>query len=371
MTHFTCTNCRKTHTITSPRWRCDCGGLLDINFTPHLDVRLLKKRKPNLWRYREAIPLPPEAGIISFDEGFTPLLPVNFDGREVWVKQDQLFGTGSYKDRGAAVLISQAAWLGVNHVVEDSSGNAGCAVAAYCARAGISCDIYVPADNSPAKLAQIARYGANLKAIPGSREDTAAAVMQAAENSFYASHSWNPFFFHGTKTWAYEVCEQLGWQAPDTVILPAGNGTLLLGAAIGFKELFQMGLIKRRPRLVAVQAAGCAPLVKMFNEDLNVVPAVQKTATLAEGIAIAAPVRGAQMVAAVRESGGFFISVDEGEIKTSLLHIHHQGYFIEPTSAAVTAGVSRYVAQHAAAGEMIVSTFTGHGLKAGDKIAKL
>ena len=240
---FVCTTCHKSYELNSPRWRCDCGGLLDINFTPQFDPRRLDGRKPTLWRYREAIPLTADASVVSFDEGFTALLQVSFNGRPVWVKQDQLFTTGSYKDRGATVLISQAAYLGVEAVVEDSSGNAGCAVAAYCARAGINCDIYVPADNSPAKLAQITRYGAGLKAIPGSREDTAAAVMQAAETTFYASHSWNPFFFHGTKTWAYEVCEQLGWHAPDTVILPAGNGTLLLGAAIGFKELALMGII--------------------------------------------------------------------------------------------------------------------------------
>ena len=299
------------------------------------------------------------------------MLQLHFGGCPVWIKQDQLFTTGSYKDRGASVLISQAKALGVAAVVEDSSGNAGCAVAAYCARAAIPCDIYVPADTAAGKLAQIQLYGANLKRIPGSREDTAAAVMAAAQDTFYASHSWNPFFFHGTKTWAYEVCEQLGWQPPDTVILPAGNGTLLLGASIGFKELALAGIIDRLPRLVAVQAAACDPLAQMAASGSQTLPVIDKQDTLAEGIAIAAPVRAAQMVAAVHAVGGLFITVSEEEIKTSLLSLCRQGFYIEPTSAAVTAGVTRYCAEQAVPGEVIVSLFTGHGLKTTEKMLKL
>jgi threonine synthase len=368
---FICTVCKKEYDLASQRWRCDCGGLLDILFQPRIDPRQIRTRKPNLWRYREAIPLPANAAVISFDEGFTPLVQVDFNDRPVWIKQDHLFPTGSYKDRGASVLISQAKTIGIPAVVEDSSGNAGCAVAAYCARAGITCDIYVPADTARGKLAQIQLYGANLKPIPGSREDTAAAVMAAAETTFYASHSWNPFFFHGTKTWAYEVCEQLNWQPPDTVILPAGNGTLLLGAEIGFRELALAGIIDRLPRLVAVQSSACAPLAQMFDQGLAEVPVIDKQDALAEGIAIAAPVRGAQIVAAVQGSGGLFITVSEAEIGASLLSLCRQGYYIEPTSAAVTAAVTRYAAEYAAPGEVIVSTFTGHGLKATEKMLKL
>ena len=368
---FICSACQKEYALNQPRWRCDCGGLLDIAFEPKIDPNRVAKRKPGMWRYREAIPLAEGAEVISFDEGFTALLEVDFNGRGVWIKQDQLFPTGSYKDRGASVLISQAKATGIRAVVEDSSGNAGCAVAAYCARAGITCDIYVPDDTARGKLAQIQLYGAHLKRIPGSREDTAAAVMAAAKNTFYASHSWNPFFFHGTKTWAYEVVEQLGWQAPDSVILPAGNVTLLLGAEIGFRELAAAGIIDHLPRLVAVQSAGCAPLAEMFNRGLAQVPAIDKEDTLAEGIAIATPVRGAQITAAVRASGGRFITVSDDEIRASLRAISRQGYYIEPTSAAVTAAVRRYVDELAAPGEVIVSTFTGHGLKATEKMLKL
>jgi threonine synthase len=248
MNRFACGNCGATFSLDEPRWRCDCGLPLDIQWTPTFDLDAISSRRPTMWRYREAIPIAQDAHVVSFDEGFTPLVQVAIRGISVWIKQDQLFPTGSYKDRGATVLISKVVELGIDRVVEDSSGNAGCAVAAYCARAGIECAIYVPESTSADKLAQIERYGADLHRIPGSREDTAHAVFKAAQDTYYASHSWNPFFFHGTKTFAFEVCEQLGWRAPDTVVLPVGNGTLLLGAAIGFRELRDAGVIERLPK---------------------------------------------------------------------------------------------------------------------------
>ncbi len=370
MDSLKCYQCNQKYPIFDRRWRCDCGGVLDIEFSPSLDVSKVAQRSPNLWRYRDAIPLPEEAQPVSFAEGFTPLLPVVFSGKTLFVKQDYLFPSGSYKDRGATLLISLAKWLGIEWLVEDSSGNAGCAMAAYCASAQIGCEIFVPSDTSPGKLAQIRRYGARLQLIPGSREDTAAAVMKAAENEFYASHSWNPFFFHGTKTWAYEVCEQLGWSAPDTVILPAGNGTLLLGAAIGFRELAGMGLIHQIPRIIAVQAENCAPLAKAFELNSMVLPTIYKKETLAEGIAIAEPVRGKQILEEVRSSGGDFLKVKESEIVASLDMMCRLGFYIEPTSAAVIAGAQRYAAT-ARSGEVIVTTFTGSGLKATEKMLKL
>ena len=370
MNHLSCTLCHTEYALDEPIWRCNCGGLLDIHFQPEFDKAKIEARGPGLWRYREAIPLQADANIVSFGEGFTPLVEVDFAGRPVWVKQDQLFPTGSYKDRGATVLISKARELGIRRVVEDSSGNAGCAIAAYCARAGIECSIFVPADTSPGKLAQIRLYGAELNLIPGSREDTANAVMQAAQADYYASHSWNPFFFQGTKTFAFEVCEQLGWRAPDALVLPVGNGTLLLGAAIGFRELLESGVTGRMPRLVAVQSENCAPLEQAFTQNLADVPKIHKRDTLAEGIAIAEPVRGMQIVDAVRHSGGTFITVSDAEIKQSLKDICRRGFYIEPTSAATTAGVSRY-ARQAGAGEVIVSVFTGHGLKSTEKMMAL
>lgn len=371
MTSLICTTCDSVYSVDEPVWQCRCGGLFDLRFDAAFPLEKIEKRKPTMWRYREAIPIEDDAHVISFDEGFTPLIEVPIDtaGRKVLVKQDFLFPTASYKDRGASVLMSRVKALGIGEVVEDSSGNAGSSVAAYCAAAGIACEIFVPGATSPGKLAQIMCYGARLNKIPGTREDTAAAVMDAAENMYYASHSWNPFFFHGTKTFAFEVCEQLGWRAPDTVILPVGNGTLLLGAYIGFKELKAAGVIKRMPRIIGVQAANCAPLYRAFKENSKEIPAIKSERTAAEGIAIAAPIRGKQIIVAVKDTGGDFIAVTEREIKQALSEMCGRGYYIEPTSASTIAGIKRYLRESRPPGdEVIVSVFTGHGLKAGDKM---
>src|SRR6266536_1185920 len=146
MNQLICKDCKTKHSDSSKIWRCDCGGLLDLDFQARFPVDEIRRRKPTMWRYREAIPINADENIVSFDEGFTPLIEIAFGGKPALIKQDHLFPTGSYKDRGASVLISKAKELGINKVVEDSSGNAGSAVAGYCARGKIECDIYVPAD---------------------------------------------------------------------------------------------------------------------------------------------------------------------------------------------------------------------------------
>lgn len=370
MTHLACVRCGASYPAGEARWKCDCGGLLDVVFTPTFDRQAIRSRPPSLWRYREALPLENDENIVSFGEGLTPLTPFRLGGREILVKQDQLFPTGSYKDRGAALLISKVKELGVHEVVEDSSGNAGCAIAAFCARAGIECQIFVPASTSAAKTAQIAMYGARLALVPGSREDTAQAVLAAAERQYYASHSWNPFFFQGTKTWAFEVWEQLNWTAPDTLILPVGNGTLLLGAYIGFRELLAAGEIQRMPRIIAVQSEAAAPLAQAFWEHRDTVAPIQKQDTLAEGIAIAEPVRGTQILQAVRATGGEFVTVSDAEIVASLRDAGRQGAYIEPTAAATTAAASRYL-ENKPESELAVTVFTGHGLKSTEKVQKI
>ncbi len=370
MDRLVCTECNEEFPLNEKIWKCTCGGLLDIDFKSAFPVDKIKGRKPTMWRYREAIPILDDKNIISFDEGFTPLIDVAFNDKSVLVKQDHLFPTGSYKDRGASVLVSKVGELAIRKVVEDSSGNAGCAIAAYCAKAQIDCEIFVPEDTAAGKLAQIQFYKAKLNKIPGSREDTGHAVLKAAEIYYYASHSWNPFFFHGTKTFAFEVCEQLGWKSPDTVILPVGNGTLLLGAYIGFNELLGAGIIDKIPKIIAVQAVNCAPLYKAFKEHLEEIPEIDKKDALAEGIAIAKPIRGKQIVEAVKESKGDFIAVDDWEIKKSLRDIGEKGFYIEPTAASTTAGISKYV-QRSHSDETIVSVFTGNGLKTTEKMVKI
>lgn len=297
----------------------------------------------------------------------TPLEEMDLDSQRVWIKADYLFPTGSYKDRGATVLISKAKELGVKEAVEDSSGNAGAAIAGYCAKAGIRCDIYVPQSTSSGKLVQIQTYGATLKKIEGSREKTARVTMEAAQKIYYASHCWNPYFLHGTKTFAFEIWEQMGWKLPHTLVLPVGHGTLLLGAYIGFRELREAGRVRKIPRLVGVQSGACAPLYEGFVKDLKEVPLIAKRDTFAEGIAIAEPVRGKQILRAIRETGGEIVVVAEDEIGSALTEMGRRGHFIEPTSAATFAGLKKYLKKKGKR-EIIVSSLTGTGLKAVEKI---
>ena len=300
-------------------------------------------------------------------EGFTPLEEVEFDGDRTLIKTDYLFPTGSYKDRGATVLMSKMKEWGVQKVVEDSSGNAGSAIAAYSAKAGIECEIYVPQYTSSEKTVQIQAYGATLRKVQGSRERTAEVAMEAASKIPYASHCWNPFFLHGTKTFAFEVWEQMDWKAPDVLVLPVGHGTLFLGAYIGFKELKEAGMIRRIPRLVGVQSASCAPLYRAFKKGWREPRPVEKKETVAEGIAIAEPVRGRQILEAIQRTDGEILVVTEKEIGMALKEMGRKGHFIEPTSAATIAGLRKYLKKKSRR-ETIVSTLTGTGLKSVGKM---
>lgn len=359
--------CRDTGEVYDARelrWRSASGGLLDLAFVPSLDCGAVADRTPSLWRYREALPLDESVAPVGLGESVTPLVRITMGGIPVLVKQDHLFPTGSFKDRGAAVMISRLRHLGVGHVVEDSSGNAGCSVAAYCARAGIACDIYVPRATSAAKLTQLEYYGARIHRVEGSREDVARTARAAAGGSYYASHVWDPFFLHGTKTFAYEVAEQLGWRGPDAVVVPVGNGTLLLGAFIGFSELHAAGLIDHLPQIVGVQASACAPLEIGWRHGADLPENVQSSPTLAEGIAVARPARWRQILEAVRISGGTLIQVSEGAIRSALLDLGRSGFFIEPTAAVAAAGVQELL-RRPGDRECVVTVFTGSGLKAG------
>jgi len=190
------------------------------------------------------------------------------------------------------------------------------------------------------KVAQIKMYGAQIKRIPGSRENTSNAVMQAAHQNYYASHNWNPYFLQGVKTIAFEIWEQMGWEIPDNIIMPAGQGSLVLGCQIGFNELKIAGEINKSPRLFAVQAANCAPLYQAFQKGLTEPITIHKKETIAEGISTAFPIRGSKVLSAVKESNGALIAVEEREIWKSLKKISKLGFYIEPTSATATAGLS-------------------------------
>ena len=371
-TEFACIDCGEKYPPDLPRWRCGCGGPLEVEPNAIFTRESLASRPATLWRYREAIPIQDDSNVVSMNEGMTPLVPLAFGGAEILCKLDFLFPTGSFKDRGATVLMSKMKEWGLEQILMDSSGNAAAAVAAYAARAGIECDIYAPASTSAAKCAQITAYGANLHKIPGPRAASTAVAVEAAKERFYASHFWNPWFNHGTKTWAFEVWEQLGLKAPDAVVAPAGHGSALLGAYLGFMELLRAGYIDELPKIFAAQAARCAPMVRMWEENLGAVPEIAPEETLAEGISIAAPVRWKQMLEAVRASGGCFVAIEDETIPPLLREFGANGVLMEPTSAVAfaAAGILREQGKISHSESMVVPV-TGHGLKAADKLEKL
>ena len=368
MGNLICSKCGAKYSLSDKRWRCNCGGYLNIEFDAEIDIEKIRSRAPTMWRYKEAIPLDDYSNAVSFNEGFTPLTQCDIYSKKALLKLDYLFPSGSYKDRGASVLISKAKELGINHLIEDSSGNAGCAVASYAAKAQIECDIYVPQNTSAAKLSQIRAYGANLHKIPGSRSDTSDAALKSAGRYYYASHTWNPFFLQGTKTFAYEIWEQLGFKTPDILFIPTGNGTLLIGAYTGFCDLKNNHLIKNIPKLIAVQSENCAPLYKLFKESLSYVPEIDNRSTIAEGIAINKPLRGKQIADIINETNGDIITVSDDEIKKSLIYLSKLGLYIEPTSASAVAAFSKY---KMSGGDIAVLPLTGSGLKSNEKILRI
>ncbi len=294
-------------------------------------------------------------------EGQSPLIVLDRMEPNTYVKVDYMMPTLSFKDRGAVVLMTKAKELGVSKVIADSSGNAGTAIAAYAARCNIACDIYLSDETSPKKIAQIKAHGATIKEIRGTREDIAAAAQKAVdeEKVFYASHVYNPYFYEGTKTYAYEIYEQLNG-APDALIIPVGNGTLLLGAYYGFKELFENELIDKIPKIVAIQAENCAPLVKTYQTGEESAQPVTNRGTLAEGIAIAAPARSKQILEAVRNTNGTFIDIKEDEILSARVKLSEKGFYVEVTSAVNYAG---YIKYKKAPEEKIIIPLCGAGIK--------
>jgi threonine synthase len=348
---------------TSLTWCCPvCRGPWDLDFEPDapLSVNALAGRVNSLWRYEEVLPL--SSPTTSLGEGRTPLVPLT---GTVAAKLDFLMPTLSFKDRGAVMLAELARRLSPGRVVADSSGNAGTAVAAYCARAGLPCTVYVPEGTSPKKTEQIRAHGARLEIVPGGREATALAARAAADSpgTFYASHVFNPYFLHGTKTYVYEMWEDLGGRLPDAIAVPVGNGTLLLGAALATAELLAQGLIDTRPALIAVQAEAVSPLATAFHQGVDSLPAPPGPATpaptLAEGIAIPRPPRARQILAAVRESGGTFLTVTEDQIRTAQRDLAARGFYVETTGVACWAAVGDWTDRS------VVVPLCGAGLKTG------
>lgn len=341
------------------RWRADDGGLLDPATPPFVPADPAGR---GVWRYRAAMGLG-DLPALWLGEGETPLVPANVAGLDVRAKLEYLQPTGSYKDRGAAVLVAALAAAGARGAVEDSSGNAGAALAAYCARAGIPLQLFVPAWAADGmKVRQARAFGAAVDAAAATRsEATARAQAALGPGLAYASHVYSPYFLVGQMTMAWEIWEELG-RAPESVVVPVGHGLLALALDAGFRALEAAGRIARVPRLFAIQARACAPIYEAFQRGADAVSPVPGGATAADGVRVADAPRGAQVLAAVRRSGGAVLSVDEDEIARAMALLANQGWFVEPSSAVAVAGILK-LDRVLVPGEPVVVPLTGTALK--------
>lgn len=363
---FECPACGARVAADRPLWRCACGSHLNLAAGAGIGRAEILAGEGSLWRYGAALALS-GAPHLCLGEGWTPLVARDWAGAPVLFKLESQMPTGSFKDRGTAVMLSHLLQVGVGPIHEDSSGNAGASIATYAAAAGLKCRIYVPATAPRGKVVQIAASGAEVLAVPGTRQDVTAAALAAAGTSFYASHNWQPFFIEGTKTLAYELWEQLGFAVPDNVLVPTGYGSNILGLERGFDELLRRGEIRRLPRLFAVQAANCAALAAAWHNT-----PFEPRSTAADGIATVKPVRTKEVLAALRRSRGGVVAVDETEIAPALKALGRIGLYVEPTAATAGAALSRLLRDGTIRpGETTVAVLTGHGLKATDKIAEL
>lgn len=327
---FICRECGKTHPVGTRQWRCVCGGLFDL--------------------LKEEGDAPIKGDLLG--DLRTPVIPYEHKGLRLDLKLDFMTPTGSFKDRGAAFLVEVLAREGIDSVVEDSSGNAGAAIAAYCARAAIACRILVPESTSEGKLKQIKASGALLEKVPGSRDETQARAFQRAEESYYASHVFNPLFIEGVASMAEEILALP--RPPQVVFCPVGNGTLLLGLHAGFSRL-----TKRPPVLMGVQARACAPVWSAEGKKPHAVCGP----TLAEGIAVGKPARLKQILSAVKTSGGHFVTASEDEIAGAWKDLCANGIYCEPTSAAAVAAALAWAETPEGRGKRILVPLTGSGLK--------
>ncbi len=367
-----CSYCGREYYVNAKVWRCTCGKPLDIEFKLEeieVDIRRIKARIPTMWRYRELLPVIHDKNIVTLGEGYTPIVTREIYGITVDFKLDYLNPTGSFKDRGASVLISHLIEMGVNSIIEDSSGNAGAAIAAYSSIAGIKCKVFVPADAPESKKLQIKSYGAELVPVQGSRADVNKAAIEASREAYYASHMWNPFFIEGLKTISYEYVEQMRGSVPDVVFIPVGSGGLFLGVYKGFKELRELGIIDEIPRLIAIQAQGFTPVYdNMYGKHESEIPDV----ILADGIAVPDPPRLDQVIKALKETGGEVIVVYNNEVIRAFKELASLGLFVEPTSATVLASLRRALDLGIVGRkERAFLPLTGFGLKAIDKLLKL
>ena len=338
--------------------------------SPTLSRETLLAREKSLWRYREVLPLPADVEPASLGEGGTPLLraPKCADGIDLWIKGESLNPTQSFKARGMSVAVSIAKHLGATKLAVPSAGNAGGALAAYAARAGVEAHVFMPRDTPRANIVECRELGAHVTLVEGLITDCAAEISRrkANEGWFDTSTLKEPYRVEGKKTLGYEVAEQLKWQLPNVILYPAGGGTGLIGMWKAFDEMEALGWIgQNRPRMFAVQPAGCAPIVRAFEFGEESGAEVQDAHTIASGLRVPKAIGDFLILKILRESNGGAIAVDDEQMIRVAREVGtREGLFICPEGAACFAALKLLrSAGKIASGECVVVFNTGSGIK--------
>ncbi len=362
--HVSCDTCERKAQFTVSNWRCHCGYAWEPVLPLRFDADMIDSAKQSLWRYGKLLGIDVQEPAYDLGGGWTPLVKTELSGRSVYLKLEYLSLSGSFKDRGVSTMINQLSHMGITQVVEDSSGNAGASLAAYAARYNIKAQIFVPSYASRAKLHQIEVYGAKIEKIPGPRSEAGKAAIKAiSPTKAYASHAYDPAYLAGQVTAAYELWEQLGRKCPDWVLCPVGQGGQFIGYWMGFKLLQLSELIDRLPRMVAIQSYAVDPVYQAWIKGLVDVPDVSvKGSSIAEGVMIQKPVRGKRLLQALKETNGIVLTISDDDLINAQKAAAHKGFYIEPTSALVVAGLYKMNSTISSEQSCVLS-ITGNGLK--------
>ncbi|MEO9321068.1 MAG: threonine synthase [Nitrososphaera sp.] len=375
--------CRECGKEYGPQFRyvCeDCFGPLDVMYdAPPLTRHSFDLREKTYWRYFELLPIADRSNIVSLNAGLTPLQTADRLGKELglgslYVKNDSVNPTFSFKDRPAGVAVSRAKETGLKSVGCASTGNLAAATAAHAAKAGLPCYIFAPSDIEHVKIAQALSYGAEFVAVEGTYDDAnrIASIIGDSKGIGVVNINMRPYYVEGSKTLAYEVAEQLGWEIPDTLIVPVGSGAMLNAICKGFEELESLGLVQgvKDLRIVAAQPHGCAPVVDAFKRHSDEIVPVERPETIAKSLAIGDPGDGIYVLRRLKQYNGIAEEAVDAEIVDGILLLSKtEGIFTEP-AGGVSIAVLRKLAEEGKIDrdEKVVCYVTGNGLKATEAI---
>jgi threonine synthase len=375
VTHFKCLRCGEVYTIEElgkiPRCTI-CNSALDVVYDyDSIRSAILKddfmRAPPSHWKYWAFLPAMDLSRIVTLGEGHTPLLENKrltgfIEAGRVLIKYEAMNPTGSFKDRGSSLEVTKALELKNREVALASTGNMGASVAAYAAFAGLKCRVYVPAITPPTKIKQMEAYGAEVVRVDGDYVDAmrlAEKYVMAQEDTFLTGdYVWR---CEGTKTVGFEILDQLYWRTPDAIFVPIGNGTLTWGLYSALKDLARVGITERIPRIIGVQAEGCSPIVKSWEEGVERITPVHDPQTVASALACGDPIYGLYALRAIRESRGTAVTVSDSEILHAQKLLGAHGIFVEPSGAVAYAGALKI--KEKLDEQVIVALATGHGLK--------